>query len=64
MFDMFKSVCWPVTVVGHQTERAQGRKGETETSAVAEHVWQKQHQINWKNSSVLSRANAVATSHG
>ena len=30
-------------------------RGDTQISAVAEHVWEKHHQIDWKNCSVLTR---------
>ena len=31
------------------------RKGETETSAVAEHVWEEQHQMDWSGTTILAR---------
>ena len=31
------------------------RKGETEKSAIAEHVWTTQHTINWDNISVVDQ---------
>ena len=38
------------------TEEVLRKKGETEKSAIAEHVWTTQHTINWGNISVVYRS--------
>ena len=35
--------------------KAAAKKVQCETSAVAEHVWKKQHQMDWKNVTVIAR---------
>ena len=50
---LFRDLYWPNIEARLGEHKADVRKGNVETSAVAEHIWSKGHQVDWQKCSVL-----------